>query len=82
MSFVSPKGTHRLNLMRYHGASIENTYYHQPSSIVTQSIGIYDHFKVSSIGESFLLILAQVQYYLNLERRCTSLPLASLWEVT
>ena len=35
MSLRSPKGTHCLNLMRYHGVYIGNTYYHQPSSIVT-----------------------------------------------
>ena len=45
----NPRG-HCLNSMRYHGASIEHTYCHQPSSIVTQSIGIYDHFKVPPIG--------------------------------
>ena len=63
----SPKGTHYLNPMRYHGASIENTCCYQHSSIVTQSIGIYDHFRVSPIGQSLLLILAQAQYPLKVE---------------
>ena len=47
--FGSPKGTHYLNPMRYHGVFIENTYCHQLPSIVTQSIKIYDHFKISPI---------------------------------
>ena len=50
MTFGSPKGTLYLNTMRYHGASIKDTYCHQPPSTVTQSIGIYDHFRVSPIG--------------------------------
>ena len=50
MSFGSPKRTCGPNPMRYHGASIKNSYCHQPPSIVTQSIRIYDHFKVSPIG--------------------------------
>ena len=58
MSFGSPKGAHYLNPMRYHGAFIENTYCHQPPSIVAQSIRIYDHFRVSPIGHSLLLISA------------------------
>ena len=41
MSFGSPKETHCLNLMKYHGASIEYIYCHQPPSTLTQSIGIY-----------------------------------------
>ena len=45
----------------------------QPPSIVTQSIGIYDHFKVSSIGQSLLLILAQAQYPLKVESPCSIL---------
>ena len=53
--------------MRYYGASIENICCHQPASIVTQYIGIHDHFKISLIGQSFLLILAQVQYPLKVE---------------
>ena len=40
MSFGLPKGTHCLNPIRYHGASIENTCCHQPLSTMTQSIGI------------------------------------------
>ena len=56
---------HCLNLMRYHGTSIENTYCCQPSSRVTQSIGTYDHFRVSPIGQSLLLILALAQYPLK-----------------
>ena len=57
MSFGSPNGTHCLKPMIYHGVSIENTCSHQPLSIVTQSIGIYDHFRVSLIGQNLLLIL-------------------------
>ena len=58
MSFGSPKGT------------LENTYYHWPLSIVTQSIWIYDHFSVSPIGQSLLLILAHAQYPLKVESPC------------
>ena len=50
MSFGSPKGTHYLNPTKYHDVSIENTYCYQPPSIVTQSRGIYDHFRVSPIS--------------------------------
>ena len=56
MSFKLPKGTHHLNLMRYHSAFIENTYYHKPSSIVTQSVRMCDHIKVSPISQNLLLI--------------------------
>ena len=70
MSFGSFKGIHYLNLMRYHGVSIENTYYHQPPSTVTQSIEVYDHFRVSLINQSLLLILAQTQYSLKVENPC------------
>ena len=70
MSFGSPKGTHCLNPMRYHGASIKNTYYHQSSLIVTKSLGIYDHFRVLSIGQSLLLILTQTQYPLKVKSPC------------
>ena len=62
MSFRSPKGTHCLNLIRYHVAYIKNTYCHQPPSIVTQSIRIYDHFRVSPISQSLLLTLAQTLF--------------------
>ena len=71
MSFRSPKGTHCLNPMRYHGAAVENICYHQPPSIVTQSIGIYDHFRVSRIGQSLLLILAHTQNLLKVESPCS-----------
>ena len=71
MSFGPPNGTHYLNPMRYHGASIKNTYCHQPPSIVTQSIGIYDHFMVSPIGQILLLILTQAQYALKVESPCS-----------
>ena len=71
MSFGSPKRTHCLNPMRYHGASIENTCCHQPSLTMTQSIGIYDHFRVSPIGQNFLLILAQTQYPFKIESTCS-----------
>ena len=57
--------------MKYHGAFIENTYCHQPPSIVTQSIGIYDHFRISPICQSLLLILAQAQYPLKVESPCS-----------
>ena len=50
--------------------SIENTYYCEPSSIVIQSLGIYDHFRISHIGQNFLLILAQIQYPLKIESPC------------
>ena len=65
--FLSPKGTHCLNHMRYHVAFIENTCYHYPPSIVTQSIEIYDHFKVSHIGQSLILIFAHAQYPFKVE---------------
>ena len=71
MSFGSPKGTHYLNPRRYHGAFIENTCCHQPPSIVAQSIGIYDHFKVSPIGQSLMLTFAQTQYPLKVENPCS-----------
>ena len=71
MSFGSPKRTHCLNPMRYHGAYIENSYCHQSPSTMTQSVGIYDHFKVSPIGHSLLLILAQTQYPLMVESPCS-----------
>ena len=67
MSFGSPKETHCLNPLIYHGVTIVNTYCHQPPSIVTQSIRIYDHFRVSLIGQSLLLISAQAQYLLKVE---------------
>ena len=63
-------GTRCLNPMRYHDAFIENTYFHQPLSIVTQS-GIYEHFRVSPIGQSLFFILAQAQYLLKVESPCS-----------
>ena len=66
MSFRSPNGTHYLCPIRYYGVFIENTYFHQPL-IVTQSIGICDHFKVSPIGPILSLILAYTQYPLKVE---------------
>ena len=71
MSFGSPNGVYYLNPMRYHDAYIENTYCHHPPSIVIQFIGIYDHFKVSPISQSLLLILAQTQYPLKVESPCS-----------
>ena len=65
-----PRGIYCFNPMRYHGASVENAYCHQPPSTMTQSIGIYDHFRVSPIGQSLLLILAQAQYPLKVESPC------------
>ena len=70
MSFGSPKGIHYLNPMRYHGTSIEITYCHQPLSIMTQSIGIYNYFRISPISQSLLLILAQTQYPIKVESPC------------
>ena len=69
--FRLSKGTHYLKLMRYHCVSIENTCCHKPSSIVTQSINIYDHFKVLPIGQSLLLILTHAQYALKVESPCS-----------
>ena len=66
MSFGSPKGIYYLNPMRYQGTSIENMYFDWPLSIVNQSIGIYDHIKVSLIGKNLLLILVQTQYLFNI----------------
>ena len=70
MSFRSLKGTHYLNLMRYHGTSIENTYCHQLSSAMTKSMGIYDHIRILSIGQSFLLTSANTQYPLKVKSLC------------
>ena len=70
MSFRSPNRTPCLNPMRYYSASIKNTYCHQPPSIVSQSIGIYDHFRVLPIGQSLPLILTQTQYSLKVESLC------------
>ena len=56
--------------MRYHGASIKNTYCHRPPSIMTQSIRIYDHFRVSPIGQSILLSLKQAKYPLKVKSLC------------
>ena len=73
LSFGSPKRTHYLNPMRYDGASIENTCSHYPPSTVTQSIRIYDHFRISLTGQSLLLILAQAQYPLKVKNPCSIL---------
>ena len=62
---------HTISIMRYQGASIENIYCPQPPSILTQSIRIYDHIKVSPIGQSLLLILAQPQYPFKVESPCS-----------
>ena len=44
VSLGSLKETHCLNPLRYHGASIKNTYCHQPSSTVTHdSLVNYDN---------------------------------------
>ena len=67
MTFGSPNETQYLNPMSCYGVSIENTCCHQPPSIVIQSIGLYNHFRVSPIGQSLLLILAQAQYPLKVE---------------
>ena len=75
MPFGSPNRTHCLNLIRYHGAFIENTYYHQSLSTVTQSIGKYDNFRVSPISQSLLLILTQTQYFLKVESPCSIVAL-------
>ena len=62
--------THCLNPMRYHGAYIENICFYKASITMTQSIGIYDLFRVSSIGQSLLLMLALAQYPLKVESPC------------
>ena len=67
MSFGSSKRTHYLNPMRYHGAFIENSYCHQLPSTMTQSIGIYDHYRASPIGPSLMFILTQTQYPLKVD---------------
>ena len=56
---------HCLNPMRYHSVYIGNTCCHQPPSIVTQFIGIYDPFRVLPKDQSFMLILVQTQYPLK-----------------
>ena len=71
MSFESLKMTHYLKLMRYYSASIENICYHNPLLIMTQSIGLYDHFRVLPISQSLLLILAKTQYPLKIESPCS-----------
>ena len=71
MSVESPKETHCLNPMNYHGASIENTYCHQLPSMMTQFIGIYDHLRVLPIGQNLLLTLAQTQYPLKTKNPCS-----------
>ena len=71
MLFGSPKGIHYLNPIRYHGAFIENTCCHQPPSIVTQSIRLYDHFKGLPIGQSLMLILVEAQYPLKIKSPCS-----------
>ena len=50
---------------------IENTCCHQSLSTMTQSIGIYDHFRVSLIGQSLLLILTSTQYPFKVESLCS-----------
>ena len=68
-SLKSPKGTHYLNPMRYHGASIDNTYCYQLSSIVTQSTGnIWLAYDFTHRSKS-LLTWVQVQYSLKVERQ-------------
>ena len=65
-----PRG-HIVSIHEISCASIENTCCHQPSSIVTQSIGIYDHFRVLPKGQSLLLISIQAQYSLKVENPCS-----------
>ena len=62
---------HCLNPLRYLGAFIENFYCHQPPSTVTQSIGIYDHLRVSPISQSLLLILMQTQLSFKVKSSCS-----------
>ena len=50
-----------------HSASIENICSHQPLSIVTHFVRIYDHIRVSSISQSFLLISSHTQYPIKVE---------------
>ena len=69
MSFGSPKRTHYLNPWDIMVSLLRipiSTNLHQ----VTQSIGIYDHFRVSPIGQSLQLNLAQAQYPLKVESSC------------
>ena len=70
MYFVLPMEIHCLNLMRYHGVFIKNTFCHLSSSIMTQSMDIYGHFKVSPMDQSLLLILVQAQLPLKIESTC------------
>ena len=65
--------------MRYHGASFRNTFCHQPPSIVTQSVRIYDQLSVSPIGQILLLILTEIQYPLKVESPCN---IVTLWIIT
>ena len=76
MSFGSPKWTHCLNLWDIRVPLLRipiATSLHQqwPPSTVTLSIGIYDHFRVSPIGQSFLLALAWTRYPLKVEIPCS-----------
>ena len=57
--------------MRYHGASIKNTYCHQPPLIVTQFVAINNHLRVLPIGQSLMLTLTQAQYPFKVESPCS-----------
>ena len=70
MSFGSPKETLSQS-MRYYDVFIENAYCHQPPLIVTQSIGIYEYFRISPISQNLLLILASTRYPLKVESPCS-----------
>ena len=68
-SLGSHKGTHYLNPKRYHGVSIENTCCYLLPSIMTQSIGnIWSIYDLTRRSKS-LLISAQTQYSLKVERQ-------------
>ena len=68
-SLGTPKRTHCLNPMRYHDASVENTYCYQFSSIVTQSIrNIWLTYDLTCRSKP-LLTLVQTQYFLKVERQ-------------
>ena len=65
------RGSQQSQSMRYHGTSIENNCCHQHPSTTTQSIGLYDHLRVSPIGQSlFFFTWEHAQYLLKVESPC------------
>ena len=66
-SLESPNGTHCLNPKRYHGVSIENTYYYRlPSTISIRNI--WSTYDLTYRSKS-LLTITQPQYSLKVERQ-------------